>query len=572
MKNKLKNMKFKKLNFKSIAQMLYTSFLSIVAFMIFIIGISFLTASMTNKKADRITEEQLPNILLVESMSDNFNKRVEVSYEYLVTNNDARIDQFDELTAEGNEIETELLAGPLAEEVEFAIEKTNHWTGDVRKNVLEQNQLGNDLVASTYLNSLKPETIQVNDAFDDIIAQVENEITLETDDLQRIQLLSVIFTLALGVIGVILSLIISYRTTGSLTGRIGLIKERLERIADGDFSEAPLNIETRDELGDLGRSLNVTQDFLIMLSKNIQNISQTMDGSSNELYATGEEVQQGTQQIAATMEELASGTELQANSASNLANEMHSFAETTEETLRYGEEITVSSNEIVTKAQTGNTLMSQSSKQMSTINRDVAQAVSQMMQLNQQTGEISKLVDIIQRIATQTNLLALNASIEAARAGEQGRGFAVVADEVRELAEGVAKSVTEITSYVESIQENTNLVSKSLEDVRTDVDLETDHINATYKTLAEITVSIEQLQSQNQQMAENLNNISERSSEMNTLIDDIASISQESAAGVEETTASVEEINSSMEEVGQQSETLLNITGELRDFISHVKI
>lgn len=565
-------MKFKTLNFKSIAQMLYTSFLSIVAFMILIIGISFLSALMTNNIADRITEEQLPNILLIESVSDNFNKRVEVAYEYLVTNNGGRITQFEELVAKGHEIEEELLEGTISEELQFAIEKSNFWTTEVRENVLEQNRIGNDLIASSNLNSLKSQAIQANDAFDDIVAQVENEIAEETDDLQRIQLLSVIVTLALGVIAVILSFFIGHRATDSLTGRIGLIKERLERIAEGDFSSGPLTIESKDELGDLGRSLNVTQDFLIMLSKNIQNISHTFDGSSNELYATGEEVQQGTQQIAATMEELAAGAELQANSASNLANEMHSFAETTEETLRYGEEITVSSNEIVTKAQTGNTLMSQSSKQMSTINRVVAQAVSQMMQLNQQTGEISNLVDIIQRIATQTNLLALNASIEAARVGEQGRGFAVVADEVRELAEGVANSVTEITSYVESIQENANLVSKSLEDVRTDVDLGTQQINDTDKTLAEITVSIEQLQSQNQQMAENLNNISERSSEMNTLIDDIASISQESAAGVEETTASVEEINSSMDEVGQQSERLLNITGELRDFISHVKI
>ena len=561
-----------KLNFKSIAHMLYTSFLSIVAFMIIILVISFLSASMTNKKADRITEEQLPNILLIESLSHNFNKRVEVSYEYLVTNNEGRITQFEELVAKGHEIEAKLLEGTISEELQFAIEKSNFWTTEVRENVLEQNLIGNELIASSYLNSFKPETIQVNNAFDDIIARIEAEIEEETDSLQRIQLISVIVTLALGVIGVILSLIISYRSTDSLTGRIGLIKERLERIADGDFSSGPLAIESKDELGDLGRSLNVTQDYLIMLIKNIQNVSQTLDGSSNELYATGEEVQQGTQQIAATMEELASGTELQANSASNLANEMNSFAETTEETLRYGEEITVSSNQIVTRAQNGNTLMSQSSKQMSTINGVVAQAVSQMTQLNQQTGEISNLVDIIQRIATQTNLLALNASIEAARAGEQGRGFAVVADEVRELAEGVAKSVTEITSYVASIQENANLVSKSLEDVRADVDLGTDHINATDKTLAEITVSIEQLQSQNQQMAENLNNISERSSEMNTLIDEIASISQESAAGVEETTASVEEINSSMEEVGQQSETLLNITGDLREFTSNVKI
>ena len=319
-----------KLNFKSIAHMLYTSFLSIVAFMIIILVISFLSASMTNKKADRITEEQLPNILLIESLSNNFNKRVEVSYEYLVTNNEGRITQFEELVAKGHEIEAKLLEGTISEELQFAIEKSNFWTTEVRENVLEQNLIGNELIASSYLNSFKPETIQVNNAFDDIIARIEAEIEEETDSLQRIQLISVIVTLALGVIGVILSLIISYRSTDSLTGRIGLIKERLERIADGDFSSGPLAIESKDELGDLGRSLNVTQDYLIMLIKNIQNVSQTLDGSSNELYATGEEVQQGTQQIAATMEELASGTELQANSASNLANEMDSFAETTE--------------------------------------------------------------------------------------------------------------------------------------------------------------------------------------------------------------------------------------------------
>ena len=322
-------MKFKKLNFKSIAQMLYTSFLSIVAFMIIILVISFLSASMTNKKADRITEEQLPNILLIESLSHNFNKRVEVSYEYLVTNNEGRITQFEELVAKGHEIEAKLLEGTISEELQFAIEKSNSWTTEVRKNVLEQNLIGNELIASSYLNSFKPETIQVNNAFDDIIARIEAEIEEETDSLQRIQLISVIVTLALGVIGVILSLIISYRSTDSLTGRIGLIKERLERIADGDFSSGPLAIESKDELGDLGRSLNVTQDYLIMLIKNIQNVSQTLDGSSNELYATGEEVQQGTQQIAATMEELASGTELQANSASNLANEMNTLNEYT---------------------------------------------------------------------------------------------------------------------------------------------------------------------------------------------------------------------------------------------------
>ncbi len=73
----------------------------------------------------------------------------------------------------------------------------------------------------------------------------------------------------------------------------------------------------------------------------------------------------------------------------------------------------------------------------------------QINDLNDQSGKIERIVDMIQAIADQTNLLALNAAIEAARAGNQGRGFAVVADEVRNLALRTRQATEEIKQVVE---------------------------------------------------------------------------------------------------------------------------
>src|SRR5690625_2637889 len=108
-------------------------------------------------------------------------------------------------------------------------------------------------------------------------------------------------------ITLIVGLIIIWLFSNSIANPIKAVTRQMNNIEEGNLSQEPLAIRTKDEIGQLARSLNNMQAGLRDLVQNVLTASETMTSRSEELNHAAFEVSEGSEQMAATMEELAGG-------------------------------------------------------------------------------------------------------------------------------------------------------------------------------------------------------------------------------------------------------------------------
>lgn len=148
------------------------------------------------------------------------------------------------------------------------------------------------------------------------------------------------------------------------------------------------------------------------------------------------------------------------------------------------------------------------------------QMLISIQKVKSSSHDISRIIDMINGLASQTKLLALNASIEAARAGDAGAGFSVVASEVGLLAQ----------KSTEAVKQTTLLISNSIAtaEITSDIaQMTADSFNVIQSSVNEVTKLCTGIADASDIQAEELKNTSQ-------IITDIAGVVQSNAAHAHE--------------------------------------
>jgi Methyl-accepting chemotaxis protein (MCP) signalling domain len=175
--------------------------------------------------------------------------------------------------------------------------------------------------------------------------------------------------------------------------------------------------------------------------------------------------------------------------------------------------------------------------------RDKVDAIAnQIVNLSEQTGQITVVSDLVADLASQTNMLALNAAVEAARAGEQGKGFSVVADEIRKLADQSKKSADKINLLANDIQAAINRTVMVTDEGTKTVNEGIDLAQSTATTFVGVTDAVNNVYLNSQQISTSAKQQAISIQQVLTSMASISQGSQESAVGMHQVKMTTREL------------------------------
>lgn len=292
------------------------------------------------------------------------------------------------------------------------------------------------------------------------------------------------------------------------------ITSKLEQLASKDM-------RIHNEIEYIG-DFKPIQNAIAQIAKNLNEAMVTINASAEQVSST-------SIKVATSSEQLASSSIEQAASIEELSSSLDYISK----------KIAASSD----NAKMATSLANEAGVQLNKSNEHLKGMLQKMNDINAASGEIGKIIETIQNIASQTNLLALNASIEAARAGDAGKGFAIVAQQVGLLAGQTAEASHNTSAMIEdslnTIQSG-SIIAQEASDTFQEV-----MVNAGRAAVA-------------------MGDISIAADEQNELIDQIIIIIKQLVKGIETNTSTSEETAAVSEELSEEAVSMQDLVKKFK--------
>jgi methyl-accepting chemotaxis protein len=384
-------------------------------------------------------------------------------------------------------------------------------------------------------------------------------------------------TAALGwwglLIGIVISIVVffvSWFFALGISKPLTKVMQAMKQAEGGNLSVA-VDIATKDELGQLGKSFNLMLGNIKTLITNTkETVGEVLTHSKILEENSGHSAQSATA-ISLAIQEISKGTGEQTTEAEMTARKMGDLAQQIEIVVDKSFEMRQISEETKKLSLESQTVIRQLSDKANDTKVITTAFVNALHELNNSAGEIRGFTEIITNIAEQTTLLALNAAIEAARAGKYGSGFAVVAEEVNKLAVQSQTAGQMIEEILEKIQKKTqisnqtaaqanNVVAEQLiavQKARHSYDLITDAMDTIVLRLANVHEFIEKMN-----VVKDVTLVS---------VSSIGAVSEENAAASQEVAAEVEAQTAIAKQVSQLAKELSRLAGKLTSGIMMFK-